>query len=284
VIVPHKDELLFVAINEAKAMFNGATAPPHKRLFPVAGRSGKATIKGSLVNMRDGGFISQHDFHIASLIANVVTGGDVDAGTLVTEEYLMALERKAFCSLLTTPRRRNASWACCPPASRCATDPIAQAAWTHAHTPQSPAALAGRLQEVPAFMRVGLRNLICCAAPCRLPARPGSSLCQMTPERVEMRLANEHRVQQPHRQRACVGHEPAGRNRHRHGGGHECARRLSAAGQGAEAWRSKARHRRPARRGHAHARPARRHAGQRQGRSECAVTVTDEAGVQPGRV
>ena len=51
--------------------------------------------------MRDGGFISQHDFHIASLIANVVCGGDVDAGTLVTEEYLMTLERQAFCSLLT---------------------------------------------------------------------------------------------------------------------------------------------------------------------------------------
>ena len=69
VIVPHKDELLFVAINEAKAMYQGGYRAPHKRLFPVAGRSGKATILGSLVNMRDGGFISQHDFHIASLIA-----------------------------------------------------------------------------------------------------------------------------------------------------------------------------------------------------------------------
>jgi 3-hydroxyacyl-CoA dehydrogenase len=82
VIVPHKDELLFVALNEAKAMYQGGYRAPHKRLFAVAGRSGKATILGSLVNMRDGGFISQHDFHIASLIANVVTGGDVDAGTL----------------------------------------------------------------------------------------------------------------------------------------------------------------------------------------------------------
>jgi enoyl-CoA hydratase/carnithine racemase len=58
VIVPHKDELLFVAINEAKAMYQGGYRAPHKRLFPVAGRSGIATIKGSLVNMRDGGFIS----------------------------------------------------------------------------------------------------------------------------------------------------------------------------------------------------------------------------------
>ncbi|MDB5892107.1 MAG: Unsaturated acyl-CoA hydratase, partial [Polaromonas sp.] len=107
VIVPNKDELLHVAIAEAKAMADGGWRAPLKRLFPVAGRSGKATIQGQLVNMRDGGFISAHDFHIASLIANVVCGGDVDAGTLVTEEYLMTLERKAFCSLLEHPKTQE---------------------------------------------------------------------------------------------------------------------------------------------------------------------------------
>ena len=107
VIVPHKDELLFVAINEARAMFASGYRAPHQRQFPVAGRSGKATIQGQLVNMRDGGFISQHDFHIASLIAGVVTGGDVDAGTLVTEDYLMTLERRAFCSLLEHPKTQE---------------------------------------------------------------------------------------------------------------------------------------------------------------------------------
>ena len=107
IVVAHKDELLFVAINEARAMFQGGYRAPHKRQLAVAGRSGVATIKGSLVNMRDGGFISAHDFHIASLIANVVCGGDVDAGTLVTEEYLMTLERKAFCTLLVHPKTQE---------------------------------------------------------------------------------------------------------------------------------------------------------------------------------
>lgn len=107
VIVPHKDELLFVAINEARAMFNSGYRAPLRRLFPVAGRSGVATIKGQLVNMRDGGFISAHDFHIASLIAHVVCGGDVDAGSLVTEEYLMTLERQAFCSLIVHPKTQE---------------------------------------------------------------------------------------------------------------------------------------------------------------------------------
>ncbi len=106
-IVANKDELLFVAIAEAKAMFATGYRAPSKRLFPVAGRSGKATIMGQLVNMRDGGFASGHDFYIASLIANVVCGGDVDAGTLVSEEYLMRLERDAFCGLLTHPKTQE---------------------------------------------------------------------------------------------------------------------------------------------------------------------------------
>ena len=104
VIVPHKDEVLHVAISEAKTMHQAGWRAPLKRLFPVAGRDGKATILGQLVNMRDGGFISAHDFHIASLIAGVLTGGDVDAGTLVNEEYLMALERQAFTGLLGHPK------------------------------------------------------------------------------------------------------------------------------------------------------------------------------------
>ncbi len=107
VIVPHKDELLFVAINEAKAMAASGYRAPSKRLFPVAGRNGKATIQGQLVNMRDGGFISAHDFHIASLIAGIVTGGEVDAGALVSEEYLMALERQAFTGLLTMAKTQE---------------------------------------------------------------------------------------------------------------------------------------------------------------------------------
>jgi len=106
-IVANKDELLYVAMTEAKAMFDAGYRAPHKKLFPVAGRNAKATIMGQLANMRDGGFISQHDFHISTLIADVVTGGDVDAGSMVSEEYLMALERKHFCALLDNPKTQE---------------------------------------------------------------------------------------------------------------------------------------------------------------------------------
>jgi 3-hydroxyacyl-CoA dehydrogenase len=107
VVVPHKDELLHVAIEQAQAMHAAGWRPPMRRLVPVAGRDGQATITGQLVNMRDGGFISQHDFDIARHIAYVLTGGDVDAGTLVSEEYLMALERRAFTQLLSHPKTQE---------------------------------------------------------------------------------------------------------------------------------------------------------------------------------
>jgi 3-hydroxyacyl-CoA dehydrogenase len=107
VIVAHKDELLHVASAQVKAMAASGYRAPAKALFPVAGRNAIATIKGQLANLRDGGFASAHDFHIATLIAEVVCGGDVDAGSLVNEEYLMTLERDRFCALLEHPKTQE---------------------------------------------------------------------------------------------------------------------------------------------------------------------------------
>jgi len=107
IIVPHKDELLHVASTQVKAMFDSGYRAPAKTLFPVGGRSAIATVKGQLANMRDGGFISGHDFHISTLIAEVVFGGDVDAGSMVSEEYLMGMERVRFCALLEHPKSQE---------------------------------------------------------------------------------------------------------------------------------------------------------------------------------
>ncbi len=107
IVVPHKDELLHVASQQVEAMSESGWRPPLKSLFPVAGRNAIATIKVQLVNMRDGGFISAHDFHVSSLIAEVVCGGDVDAGSLVSEEYLMKMERERFCGLLDHERTQE---------------------------------------------------------------------------------------------------------------------------------------------------------------------------------
>ncbi|HRL34374.1 MAG TPA: 3-hydroxyacyl-CoA dehydrogenase, partial [Neisseria sp.] len=100
VVVFNSYELLHVALNEARAMADSGFRPDVPALFPVAGRSGAASIQGQLLNMKEGGFISEYDMHIGSQIAWVITGGDVDPGTLVDEQWLLDLERKVFVDLL----------------------------------------------------------------------------------------------------------------------------------------------------------------------------------------
>ena len=107
VIVFNAYELLHVAKVEARAMFDAGYRPPLKALVPVAGRYGMATIMAQLVNMRDGGFISPHDYKLGSMIAEIVCGGEVEAGSLVSEQWLLDLERKAFMELLNHPKTQE---------------------------------------------------------------------------------------------------------------------------------------------------------------------------------
>jgi len=108
VIVFNSHELLWTAIGEAFALSATGYRPPlPPKGFPVAGRSGVATIKGQLVNMRDGGFISAHDMQLATFIAEVLCGGDVEAGSLVDEQWLLDLERKYFLQLVAHPKSQE---------------------------------------------------------------------------------------------------------------------------------------------------------------------------------
>ena len=107
VIVLHPNELLHVATTQALAMAEAGYRPPLASLIPVAGRYGVATIRAQLINMRDGGFISSHDEHIASLIADVVCGGDIEPGSKVSEQWLLDKERAGFISLLAHPKTQE---------------------------------------------------------------------------------------------------------------------------------------------------------------------------------
>jgi len=100
VVVFNAYELLYVAVSEARALADSGWRPEIPQSFPVAGRTGAASIKGQLVNMQAGGFISEYDMYLGSQIAWVMSGGDVDAGTVVDEQWVLDLERKVFVSLL----------------------------------------------------------------------------------------------------------------------------------------------------------------------------------------
>ncbi len=107
-IVFNNYELLWTAINEASASYASGYRPPMRpQSFPVAGRAGVANIKAQLVNMRDGGFISQHDFYLASGIANVMCGGDVESSAQADEQWLLDLERKFFTELVNHPKSQE---------------------------------------------------------------------------------------------------------------------------------------------------------------------------------
>jgi 3-hydroxyacyl-CoA dehydrogenase len=107
-VVFNTHEVLWTAIGEAFALQASGYRPPLKlRGVPAAGRSAVATIKAQLVNMRDGGFISAHDMFLASCIAEVLCGGDVEAGTLVDEQWLLDLERKYFAQLVNHPKSQE---------------------------------------------------------------------------------------------------------------------------------------------------------------------------------
>ena len=93
-------ELLYVAKQEARALAETGYRPPlPARRIEVAGDVGIATFRMLLVNMLEGRFISEYDDEIATRIANVLCGGEVDRGSVVDEEWLLKLERRHFVEL-----------------------------------------------------------------------------------------------------------------------------------------------------------------------------------------
>jgi 3-hydroxyacyl-CoA dehydrogenase len=108
VIIFHSAELLYVAKQEARAMaqrgVRPALAPPQ---IPVLGDTGVATLKMMLVNMKEGGFISEHDYEISSRIAEILCGGEVEPGSMVDEKWLLDLERRHFVELAKTAKTQE---------------------------------------------------------------------------------------------------------------------------------------------------------------------------------
>lgn len=104
-VVFHPAELLYVALKRAEAMAEAGYRPPLKaRKVKVAGRSGIATLEMMLVNLKEGGFISDHDFAVARAAAVALCGGPVEPGSLVDEQWLLDVERREFMTLLGTEK------------------------------------------------------------------------------------------------------------------------------------------------------------------------------------
>lgn len=77
----------------------GYTQPVHRKDIKVLGKSGLGMVYAGANTMRSGNYISDHDQKISQKLGYVMCGGDLSAPTLVTEQYLLDLEREAFLSL-----------------------------------------------------------------------------------------------------------------------------------------------------------------------------------------
>src|SRR5512134_328131 len=107
-VVMNRYELLHVAKSEMKALIESGYRPPlPPRAVPVLGKTGIGNFKTAMVNMREGGYISEHDYLIGSKIAEVLCGGPVEAGSLVDEQWLLELEKEAFMELIATQKTQE---------------------------------------------------------------------------------------------------------------------------------------------------------------------------------
>jgi len=73
--------------------------PPTEPSIRVLGEQFLAGAKLAIHMMQRGSFISEYDAHIARKLANILAGGPLSVPQLVSEQYLLDLERETFVSL-----------------------------------------------------------------------------------------------------------------------------------------------------------------------------------------
>ena len=101
-VVVNKDRQIATAKAHAKLMAEAGYTQPIKRTdVKVLGKQALGMFLVGTDSMKDSNYISEHDMKIANKLAYVMAGGDLSEPTLVSEQYLLDLEREAFLSLCT---------------------------------------------------------------------------------------------------------------------------------------------------------------------------------------
>jgi 3-hydroxyacyl-CoA dehydrogenase len=104
-IVMNADSVIYYAKQAALSLAREDYKPQkYKSKVKVAGKTGYTSFMLAMENMKQGGFISEHDMLIGSKVAHIITGGGVPEGTLVDEDRLLELEREAFVELCAQPK------------------------------------------------------------------------------------------------------------------------------------------------------------------------------------
>jgi 3-hydroxyacyl-CoA dehydrogenase len=99
-VVVNRDRQIATAKATARMMADqGYTMPVKRKDVKVLGKQALGMFLAGTDSMEDSKYISAHDHKIANKLAYVMAGGDLSEPTLVTEQYLLDLEREAFLSL-----------------------------------------------------------------------------------------------------------------------------------------------------------------------------------------
>jgi 3-hydroxyacyl-CoA dehydrogenase len=100
IVVVNKDRQIATAKQVALQIAEqGYTQPVRKKDIKVLGKQALGMFLVGTDQMEAGKYISEHDKKIANKLAYVMAGGDLSEATLVSEQYLLDLEREAFLSL-----------------------------------------------------------------------------------------------------------------------------------------------------------------------------------------
>ena len=96
----NRERVLADAKARALELLRGGYEPPQPRSdIPAPGENILAALKMGVHLMRQGDYITDHEVKLGHKIAEVLCGGTVTAGTPVSEQYILDLEREAFQSL-----------------------------------------------------------------------------------------------------------------------------------------------------------------------------------------
>src|ERR1700716_1342482 len=99
-ITMKRERVLADAKARALELVGAGYEPPVMRTdIPAPGENILAALKMGVHLMRQGDYISDHEQKLGTKIAEVLCGGNITAGTPISEQYLLDLEREAFKSL-----------------------------------------------------------------------------------------------------------------------------------------------------------------------------------------
>ena len=107
-ITLNRERLLLDAKAQAATLANSNYVSPQPRTqIPAPGTAALATLQAGVFLMGEAGYASEHDQKVARWAAYILSGGRITPGTLVSEQYILDLEREAFLSLCGEPKTQE---------------------------------------------------------------------------------------------------------------------------------------------------------------------------------